>query len=89
MAKQPGAVKTNEEQHEKEAMMRVMLEDLLTAQEAAERYGKDDSHMRRLAIEGKIAAVKKGKEWIIDRSSADKYFKYKEETPPRRDKAKT
>ena len=83
------AAKKDERQSEIEMLMEVMLEDLLTAKEAAKRYGKDDSHIRRLAIKGKIAAVKKGREWIVQRQSADSYFGLKEKTPPRRDKSRT
>lgn len=73
----PRAAKTNEEQHETEAMMKLMMEDLLTAQEAAELLGTNDSRVRQLIRAKRIPAVKKGREWIIHRPSLAKYLKSK------------
>jgi excisionase family DNA binding protein len=45
------------------------LKDLppwMTTQEAAEYSGYDIEHVRRLARQGKIGAVKKGRDWWID-----------------------
>lgn len=45
------------------------LKDLhlwMTTQEAAEYSGYDVEHVRRLARQGKIGAVKKGRDWWID-----------------------
>lgn len=45
------------------------LKDLtpwMTTQEAAEHSGYDIEHVRRLARQGKIGAVKKGRDWWID-----------------------
>ena len=45
------------------------LQDLhlwMTTQEAAEHSGYDIEHVRRLARQGKIGAVKKGRDWWID-----------------------
>ncbi|MGQ9600608.1 MAG: helix-turn-helix domain-containing protein [Anaerolineae bacterium] len=45
------------------------LQDLhlwMTTQEAAEYSGYDVEHVRRLARQGKIGAVKKGRDWWID-----------------------
>jgi excisionase family DNA binding protein len=38
----------------------------LTTQEAATLSGYDIQHVRRLAREGKIGAVKRGRDWWID-----------------------
>ncbi len=38
----------------------------MTTQEAAEYSGYDIEHVRRLARQGKIGAVKKGRDWWID-----------------------
>jgi excisionase family DNA binding protein len=38
----------------------------MTTQEAAERSGYDIEHVRRLARQGKIGEVKKGRDWWID-----------------------
>ena len=38
----------------------------MTTQEAAEHSGYDIEHVRRLARQGKIGAVKKGRDWWID-----------------------
>jgi len=38
----------------------------ITTQEAAEYSGYDIEHVRRLARQGKIGAVKKGRDWWID-----------------------
>ena len=38
----------------------------MTTQEAAEHSGYDIKHVRRLARQGKIGAVKKGRDWWID-----------------------
>lgn len=45
------------------------LKDLhlwMTTQEAAEHSGYDIEHVRRLARQSKIGAVKKGRDWWID-----------------------
>jgi excisionase family DNA binding protein len=42
------------------------LPDWITTQEAAELPGYDLEHVRRLARQGKIGAVKKGRDWWID-----------------------
>lgn len=45
------------------------LKDLpawMTTQEAAEYSGYDVEHVRRLARQGRIGAVKKGRDWWID-----------------------
>ena len=40
----------------------------MTIQEAAALSGYDIKHVRRLAREGKIGAVKKGRDWWSDRN---------------------
>jgi excisionase family DNA binding protein len=72
------AAQVSEDQHEVEMMMmEKMLENLLTAQEAAELLGTNDSRIRQLIRDKRISAVKKGKEWIVYKPSLAKYVKTK------------
>ena len=76
--------KPDKEQREIEAMMRVMLEDLLTVQEAASLMGTTAGRVRQLVIAEKIAAIKKGNLLIVHRKSVVAHMKTRRTgRPPR------
>lgn len=79
MTTKPGAKKqtTESRRNEVEMKMTIMLEDLLTAREAAELLGTNASRVRQLVARGRIAAVKKGNLLIVDKSSVLEYLKTK------------
>ena len=64
---------STEEQRE----MEKMLKDLCSASEAAEILGVDESRVRRLARDGRIAARKIDTIWIVHKPSLNKYLKSK------------
>lgn len=74
MPKTPRANIRTKEAIENEAMMKDMLKNLLTADEAAQMMGTNDSRVRQLIAEGRLVAVKKGKEWIIAKPSVERYL---------------
>jgi excisionase family DNA binding protein len=39
--------------------------EIFTVKEAARYIGLEDSHIRRLLIEGKIEGIKMGRDWIV------------------------
>jgi excisionase family DNA binding protein len=39
---------------------------MYTVKEAAEKLGLDESHIRRLLIEGKIKGKKWGRDWMVE-----------------------
>jgi excisionase family DNA binding protein len=41
------------------------MDTLLTTQQAAERLEISDSRIRQLILDGKLAAVKAGRDWLI------------------------
>lgn len=41
------------------------MDTFLTTQQAAERLGVSDSRIRQLILDGKLAAVKAGRDWLI------------------------
>jgi len=50
----------------------------VTVQEAAEMLGHDDSHVRRLLIDGKLKGEKfGGKVWMIKRRVVEKFIEDK------------
>jgi len=44
------------------------MDSFLTTQKAAERLGVGDSRIRQLILDGKLAAVKAGRDWLIKAS---------------------
>ena len=78
--------KPDKEQREIEAMMRVMLEDLLTVQEAASLMGTTAGRVRQLVIAEKIAAIKKGNLLIVHRKSVVALMKTRRTGRPPRGK---
>lgn len=42
------------------------VDSFLTTKEAAERLGVGDSRIRQLILEGKLIAVKAGRDWLIN-----------------------
>lgn len=46
-------------------------DDLLTTQEAGHALGLSDSHIRRLIGQGRLQAVKRGRDWWIPRQALD------------------
>jgi excisionase family DNA binding protein len=45
-----------------------------TTRELAEKTGLDQSHIRRLLIEGKISGRKIGRDWLIPDSEAQRWL---------------
>lgn len=45
------------------------LEDFVTIQEGAELSGLSRTHVRRLAVYGRVAALKVGRDWLVDRAA--------------------
>ncbi len=68
---------TKDDRRETEVMMEEMMENLLTAQEAATILGTNDSNVRILCEQKRIAAVKKGFAWIIYKPSVEDYMRTK------------
>jgi excisionase family DNA binding protein len=44
------------------------MDTFLTTRQAAERLGVSDSRIRQLILDGKLAAVKAGRDWLIKAS---------------------
>lgn len=44
------------------------MDTFLTTRQAAERLGVSDSRIRQLILEGKLVAVKAGRDWLIKTS---------------------
>ena len=51
-----------------------MLEDHLTAKQAAQKFGLSDSHIRRLLENGKVQGTKVGNLWLIPNSAMEEYM---------------
>ncbi len=60
------------------------MTDWITPQEASELSGYNTEYVRWLIREGKIAAVKKGYAWWVDRKSFLAYFKAAEKSEDKR-----
>ncbi|MFC1848364.1 helix-turn-helix domain-containing protein [Chloroflexota bacterium] len=51
-----------------------MLDDLITIQEASERYKLSISYIRRLIGQGRLRGRKMGRTWILDPASIDDFL---------------
>ena len=51
-------------------------ETMITTTQAAERFGKDESHIRRLCKDNNIGAVKYGRIRLLNKSDIDRLEKY-------------
>jgi len=56
------------------------MDTFVTTQKAAERLGVSDSRIRQLILNGKLAAVKAGRDWLI--RDADLKLMEKRKTKP-------
>jgi excisionase family DNA binding protein len=61
-----------------------MPTDWMTIPEGAKLFGYHPEHLRELIRDGKIAAVKKGNAWWVDRRSLTRYVKTAQKTDDKR-----
>lgn len=50
-------------------------DELLSLTEAAEIAGVETATLRRAALDGRLAARKLGKQWVVTRGNLDKWMK--------------
>jgi excisionase family DNA binding protein len=56
----------------------VDLSNYLTVIEATKELGVNDSRVRQLIREGKLSAIKRGRDWLISKAEIERYKESKE-----------